>query len=304
MKNRDEEISKGNGNEKGIGKENVIDDTIKNLVKSKYGKIARDEKYSCCSPSCCGTSTPLEGISDIVKKYSKDMGYSKEDLDSIPQKAILGLGCGNPVAIASLKEGETVLDLGSGAGIDCFLASKKVGKNGRVIGVDMTPEMVERANKNAKESNIDNVEFRYGEIENLPVTDDSVDVIISNCVINLSPDKDRVFKEAMRVLKPGGRMIVSDIVTLRELPEVIRKSIDLYVGCVSGALLKDEYIEKIRNAGFERIEVIGEALFSPELLLNDPVINQIAREEALGLKELKDIVKSVISIKIQAYKPE
>ena len=170
-------------------------------------------------------------------------------------------GCGNPTALADLKEGETVLDLGSGGGIDAFLAAKRVGVTGRVIGVDMTEEMIELANKNKKKMNAKNVEFRLGEIEDLPVEDGSVDVIMSNCVINLSPDKERVFREAYRVLKPGGRMMISDIVTKGELPADVRRDLELWAGCMAGALEESEYLQKIRNAGFREVEVVSKQDF-------------------------------------------
>jgi arsenite methyltransferase len=186
------------------------------------------------------------------------IGYSAEELQSIPEEARMGLGCGNPTALASLKEGEVVLDLGAGGGIDCFLASVAVGKTGRVIGVDMTPEMLHRARENARNGSYDNVEFRLGEIENLPVADGTVDVVISNCVINLSPDKARVFNEAYRVLKPGGRVMVSDMVLTRELPENVRNSLAAYAGCVAGASLKEDYLATITKAGFEDVEVVSE----------------------------------------------
>jgi ubiquinone/menaquinone biosynthesis C-methylase UbiE len=186
------------------------------------------------------------------------VGYAEGQLGAIPEGANLGLGCGNPTALASLKEGEAVLDLGSGGGIDCFLASNAVGPEGRVIGVDMTPEMISRARENARRGSYGNVDFRLGEIENLPVGDSSVDAVISNCVINLSPDKGRVFAEAYRALKPGGRMMVSDIVLTRELPEEIMNSVAAYAGCVAGASKKAEYLAKVKAAGFEDVEIVSE----------------------------------------------
>jgi ubiquinone/menaquinone biosynthesis C-methylase UbiE len=181
----------------------------------------------------------------------------------------MGLGCGNPVALASLEEGETVLDLGSGGGIDVFLAAKKVGPNGKVIGVDMTKEMVDKATATAEKYDYENVEFRLGEIENLPVESDSLDAVISNCVINLSPDKEKVFKEAHRVLKPGGRIMISDLVTEGELPEEIKKSFDAWAGCVAGALEKGQYLDIIRQVGFKDVRIVSESAYdidvSPEL---------------------------------------
>ena len=179
----------------------------------------------------------------------------------MPEDAFMGLGCGNPTALADLKEGETVLDLGSGGGIDVFLAAVKVGLSGKAIGVDMTPKMVELATRNAQAGGFANVEFRLGEIEDLPVEDNSVDAIISNCVINLSPDKLRVFKEAYRVLKPGGRIMVSDIVTDGELPEEVRQDPEAWAGCIAGAMDRGDYLEAIRRAGFERVEVVGEQAY-------------------------------------------
>ncbi len=216
---------------------------IKKHVKRRYANIA---KTGCgCS---CSNATAAE--------ISKAIGYSDEDMRDIPD-ANMGLGCGNPTALGEIREGDTVLDLGSGAGIDCFLAAKKTGAAGKVIGVDMTEEMVKKATDNARKYGFSNIEFRLGEIENLPLEDDSVDVIISNCVINLSPDKDRVFSEAFRVLRKGGRMFVSDIVLLEELPEDQKGDMELLTGCVSGALLRDEYIAKIKAAGLS-VRIIKE----------------------------------------------
>jgi len=210
-------------------------DKIKKIVRAGYAK-ALSQRNSCCSSSlCCGGVTQVENI-------SKKVGYSDSELNAVPEGANLGFGCGNPVALASLKEGDIVLDLGSGAGLDAFLSAQRVGKTGRVFGVDMTPEMVAKAQENAKKGNYANVEFRLGEIENLPVEDTSIDVIISNCVINLSPDKETVFKEAFRVLKTGGRLMVSDLVLAKELPKEIKDSVDAYVGCLAGAIKKAEYL--------------------------------------------------------------
>ncbi len=221
---------------------------VKKFVKDRYGKIASQKDSSC---SCCG-SPP-----DLVEQ-AKAMGYSEEDIKSIPEDAVMGLGCGNPTALAELKEGETVLDLGSGGGLDVFLAAKRVGEEGTVIGVDMTPEMIEKAKENARKADCQNVEFRLGEIENLPVEDNSVDIIISNCVINLSPDKLATFKEAFRVLKPDGRILISDLVTEGELPEEIKRSFDAWAECIAGALEKQEYLDTIKKAGFRDVEIVAQ----------------------------------------------
>ena len=270
---------------------------IGKAIRERYGNIAK-QSSSCCSSakSCCGST-------DSVQSISRSIGYTEEELNAVPEGANLGLGCGNPIALVSLKEGETVLDLGSGAGFDCFLAAREVGKTGKVIGVDMTAEMLERARQNARKGDFGNVEFRLGEIENLPVGDNQVDIIISNCVINLSPNKRRVFQEAFRVLRPGGRLMVSDIVLLKDLPEEIKNSVAAYVGCVAGATTKEDYLETIRGAGFWETKVLGEAAFSVELLANDPTAVEIAKNLKLSPERARDLASSVISIKISAIKP-
>lgn len=226
---------------------------IKKFIKDRYSKIASQEEKSCCSCSCGP---------NLVIEQAKSAGYSLEDLKSIPEDAVFGLGCGNPTALAELKEGETVLDLGSGGGIDVFLAANKVGRSGKVIGVDMTEEMVATATKNAKEGKYENVEFKLGEIEILPIKDDSIDVIISNCVINLTPNKLTAYKEAFRVLKNGGRILVSDIVTEGELPEEIKSSFQAWSECIAGALEKHEYLNTIKRAGFNDIEIVEQHYFT------------------------------------------
>lgn len=232
---------------------------IKKNVREAYGKIAREGGSCGCSPSsCCGTASSCCGGSETAESTSKLVGYTDAELAAIPEGADLGLGCGNPVALASLNEGEVVLDLGSGPGMDCFLAASRVGKTGRVIGVDMTPDMLDRARQNATRGDYSNVEFRLGEIENLPVADNSVHVVISNCVINLCPDKIRVFSEIYRVLRPGGRLMVSDIVLEKELPENLKNSIEAYAGCIAGAALKGDYLQVIHTAGFLDVKVVGD----------------------------------------------
>jgi arsenite methyltransferase len=225
---------------------------IKEVVRGRYAQIAKQDQQSCC-PSCgCGASSWLQ---------AKAVGYSGQELEHIPEESVMGLGCGNPTAIAELKAGEVVLDLGSGAGVDVFLAANKVGPTGRVIGVDMTEEMVEKATSIAREHGYRNVEFRLGEIEKMPVEDESVDAIISNCVINLSPDKSKVFREAHRVLKRGGRLTVSDIVSEGALPDDIRSDPNAWAGCIAGALERQEYLRKIKKAGFEDAQVLSSKEF-------------------------------------------
>jgi len=274
----------------------VEDKEIKKAVREGYAKIAKDDN-PCCAPvsSCCGNA-------DLAQSVSRQMGYSEEELKAVPDGANLGLGCGNPVALASLRKGETVLDLGSGAGFDCFLAADKVGKAGKVVGVDMTPEMIEKARENAKKSNYQNVEFRLGEIENLPVDDNSIDVVISNCVINLVPDKKRAFTEAFRVLKPGGRLMVSDLVLLKELPDFIMNSIEAYIGCISGALMKDEYIGAIKSAGFQEVNIIDEASFPIEWITDDPAAKAALENLEIPEEKVEEVANSVLSIKVCAVK--
>ncbi len=273
------------------------DNEIKKAVRERYAKVAGSD----CSCGCCGDTSAWPSA-DTAIDYSKQIGYSEAEMSSVPDGANLGLGCGNPVALASLKEGEVVLDLGSGPGFDCFLAAARVGKSGKVIGVDMTPEMLLKARENKARGEYENVEFRLGEIENLPVADSSVDVIISNCVINLSPHKDQVFKEAYRVLKPGGRLMVSDIVLLAELPEKIKASVAAYVGCVAGASLKQEYLDEIRSAGFEEVKVVGETSFPTDFSLGEAIAKSMKRDSEVGKPELIKLRDSVQSIKVQAYK--
>ncbi len=266
---------------------------IKKAVRDGYARVA-NQGSSCCSSMCCGTAKP--------KETSKKVGYTEEELQAVPSGSNLGLGCGNPTALASIKEGETVLDLGSGAGFDCFLASNKVGPKGKVIGVDMTPEMVARARANAAKGGYKNIEFRQGEIEKLPVEDNTIDVIISNCVINLVPDKEKAFKEAFRVLKPGGRLMVSDIVLLKELPEFVKDSIEAYIGCVSGALMKDNYLSAMRSAGFQDVNVVDESVFALDCVSSDPIGQSILKSLDISAGQIKKIENSIASIKVGGTK--
>jgi arsenite methyltransferase len=270
---------------------------VRKAVRQGYAQVAKSGS-SCCAPqSSCGCS------SNVATDISKKIGYSDQDIESVPDGANLGLGCGNPVALASLKQGEVVLDLGAGAGFDCFLAANKVGKTGKVIGVDMTPEMVEKARENARRGGYENVEFRLGEIENLPTADNYVDVIISNCVVNLSPEKDRVFREAFRVLKPGGRLMVSDMVLLNELPDSIKKSVAAYIGCVAGASKKDDYLKNIKTAGFKEVTVVDETSFPNSIGVKDPVLESLVNDFGISKTDLKKLGSSIKSIKVHAVKP-
>jgi arsenite methyltransferase len=272
-------------------------DEVKRAVREGYAKVAKGTG-SCCGPasSCCGGAPTAEDV-------SRRVGYSDEEMAAAPEGANLGLGCGNPVALASLNEGEVVLDLGSGAGFDCFLAAKRVGSRGRVIGVDMTPEMLEKARENARKAGAANVEFRLGEIENLPLADNSVDAVISNCVINLAPDKPRVFAEAFRALKPGGRLMVSDLVLTEPLPKAVQESVAAYVGCLAGASLKTDYLRAIEQAGFESVAVASEQSFPVDLMQNDPTAQAVVKDLKVTREEVVRIAGTVVSVKVSARKP-
>ena len=269
---------------------------IREMVRKGYAKVA-EGGCGCCgpSPSCCGGA-------DTAEKISGKIGYSAGEMGAVPDGANLGLGCGNPLAHATIRNGEVVLDLGSGAGFDCFLAARRVGKTGRVIGVDMTHEMIARARQNAKKAGITNVEFRLGEIESLPVTDSAVDLIISNCVINLSPDKSRVFREAYRVLKPGGLLMVSDIVLTRELPEAVRTSVEAYASCIAGASLKDTYLDLIRKAHFSDVAILEETQVLSDLAEVDPLLKAGFDSFSPSKDDYAQIAKSVKSVKVKAVK--
>lgn len=267
-----------------------VDNKIKEIVKDKYGKIA--------AGSGCGCGSGCRPMpDDTVDDISKGLGYSDADLAAVPEGANLGLGCGNPLAFSALKEGDVVLDLGSGAGFDSFLAARKVGKTGKVIGVDMTPEMIAKATANAKAGNFDNVEFLLGDIEALPLPDNSVDVAISNCVINLVPDKEKVFRELYRVLRPGGRFMVSDLVLLKALPERVRTSVEAYVGCVAGAILKDEYLAIIHSAGFEDVRIVDESHAAVQV--EDQQGHQLTEQDD---PRIEDLMHSIASIKVHGAK--
>jgi ubiquinone/menaquinone biosynthesis C-methylase UbiE len=233
---------------------------VTRAVRNRYARVATDSG-TCCEPSCCAdVGTPDE--------VSRSLGYTEEQLAALPAEANLGLGCGNPTAIAELTAGQTVLDLGSGAGIDCFLASQQVGHTGRVIGVDMTPEMLERARKTAAEGGYSNVEFRLGEIEHLPVADESVDVIISNCVLNLSARKAQVLAEAYRVLRPGGRLVVSDMVSEEPVPALLSGNLDAVAACLP--TFRQTYLQQFRDAGFNDVRITAETPYPTGYILDDP----------------------------------
>ncbi|NPE30259.1 arsenite methyltransferase [Methanococcoides sp. SA1] len=273
---------------------------IKKMVKQGYAEVPKTES------TCCSTTSPCCSLSGLAEEISKNIGYSEKELDEIPEGANLGLGCGNPTALASLKLGETVLDLGSGAGFDCFLAAARVGKEGKVIGVDMTPEMIEKARENASSGGYANVEFKLGDIEEIPVADASIDVVISNCVINLAPSKDKVFREIFRVLKNGGRFIISDMVLLKTIPDKIKQSAEAYIGCLSGAMLKNDYLDTIKNLGFEDVEIIEETNYPFDLIVAMVSADEMAtilKDLDLSMEEVKEIAESVISIEVRGIKP-
>jgi arsenite methyltransferase len=258
-------------------------DEIKDAVRELYAEIARQQTPSCCAPRSEESSSCCSSCAGEVSRAQRL--YSREELESIAAD-IPSLGCGNPIALSELQAGEVVLDLGSGGGLDCFLAARRVGPEGKVIGLDMTPDMIKLARANAEKLSVENAEFRLGEMEHMPIESDSVDVVISNCVINLSPDKDAVFREVYRVLKPGGRLCVSDIVTRGEMPASVRGSLEQWAGCVAGALDEGEYLGKIQAAGFVHLER-EEAKLDPY------------KEEA-ALK----VDAPIASISVKAFKPE
>ena len=275
-------------------------DQIHDLVREHYAERIKSNA-SCCGPSnsvssCCG---PSDSSSSCC---STDSGlYPADLLATLPEgESTISYGCGDPITLASLQPGQTVLDLGSGAGLDCFFAAKKVGETGHVIGVDMTPEMIERAQSSAKRLNLSNVEFRQGYLEELPVEAGTVDVIISNCVINLSPDKSKVFAEAFRVLKPGGRLAVSDIVTDGPLPDAIKKSLSAWAGCVAGAVEAEEYIGMMKSVGFTDISIVP-VYFDQQTL--DSALTDMKDVIELETLSRDDVYKAVYSAKITAYKP-
>ncbi len=269
-------------------------------VRKRYAEIAKTGS-SCCGPSCGPENEARDP--ERAMTLSQAMGYSSEELENVPEGANLGLGCGNPVALASLKKGQTVLDLGSGAGFDSFLAAAQVGASGKIIGVDMTAEMIDRAQHNAEKGGYENVEFRLGKIEHLPLADQTVDVVLSNCVINLSPDKEQVFKEAFRALKPGGRLMVSDIVLLKPLPGFIKASIEAYVACLAGAATREDYLRAIQAAGFSDVEIVEETSVPVDLVINDPLTRKLVKGLEISSKSVRGVIESIRSIRVSALKP-
>jgi ubiquinone/menaquinone biosynthesis C-methylase UbiE len=269
---------------------------IRRAVRDGYALIAKRATSYYASRRCCGCSDDLEEI-------TRRLGYTEEEIQAAPPESNLGLGCGNPVALASLKDGEVVLDMGAGAGFDCFLASTRVGPHGKVIGVDMTTEMVERARANAKKGGYTNIDFRQGDLENMPVADNYVDVVISNCVINLVPNKRLAFREAFRTLKPGGRLAVSDVVLKKELPEFVQRSNEAYIGCLAGAILEEEYLKIIKSMGFQEVKVVEESAFPIESLVCETSGPGIMERPQISAEQLREVADSVYSIKVSAIKP-
>ena len=264
---------------------------LKATVRRAYGKIASEADASCCNGGC--------GSAQI----SERIGYSTEELTGLPDGADLGLGCGNPVALASLREGDAVLDLGSGAGIDCFLAAQAVGPSGRVIGVDLSPEMIDRARANAASAGYTNVEFRLGDLESLPVDDDSVDLVISNCVITLVPNRTQVYREALRVLKPGGRLSVSDMIQTVPLPDALLDTKAAKVGCLSAAMTTESYLASLSEAGFAGVCVESEIPYPPDLGLEERLIEGLRDEQGVPEEAVRAAARSLVSIAVTAVKP-
>lgn len=267
---------------------------VKKAVRERYARAAT-ESTGCCEPSCCGG-----GSAETAGGISNAIGYTREELAGLPADADLGLGCGNPTAIASLAAGQTVLDLGSGAGIDCFLAAKQVGPTGRVIGVDMTPEMIDRSRTNAERGGYSNVEFRLGEIEALPVADASVDVIVSNCVLNLSTDKGRALAEAFRVLKPGGRVVVSDMVSDRPVPEALQNDLDAVAGCLP--TLRETYLQEFRDAGFADVRITSEKPYPTSYVLEEGGVQSFLADHPEAGGELERFAGSIFGAHFEATK--
>jgi ubiquinone/menaquinone biosynthesis C-methylase UbiE len=278
---------------------------LKQAVRDRYARAA--EGAGCCEPSCCGADTTSEPTSQATSQstskadeISQSVGYSEGELADVPDDANLGLSCGNPTAIASLEEGQTVLDLGSGAGIDCFLAATQVGPSGKVIGVDMTHEMIDKARQNASNGGYSNVEFRLGEIEALPVADETVDVIISNCVLNLSPHEDKVLAEAWRVLKRGGRVVVSDMVSEVPVPDVLAGNVQAIAACLP--TFRDDYLQQFRDAGFEDVRITSEKPYPAQFILGDPGVQEYIDGHPDHTAQLTEFANSIAGAHFEATK--
>lgn len=271
-------------------------DEVRKAVRDRYGSIARGGGAGCC----CGSGPEVKEVDKGTATISRTIGYDTTQLAVAPPESDLGLGCGNPTALANLKEGETVLDLGSGGGLDCFLASQQVGPSGMVIGVDMTPDMLARARRAAETGGYKNVEFRLGEIEALPVPDNSVDAVISNCVLNLSPARPRVFREIMRVLKPGGRVMISDLVSHLPTPSFLLESTDALVGCLP--VQEDQYLGDLREAGLVDVAIVEEHPYPKELLTTDPTVQAYLKEHPQRREEILSFIGTIRSGMIQGFK--
>lgn len=273
--------------------------SVKKSVVDSYGKLAKatsgnlfTKLFACCNPT------------DLANEVGEKIGYSKEEIHSVPEGANLGVGCGNPSALAKIKQGQTVVDLGSGAGFDAFLAAPLVAGKGKIIGIDLSDDMLALAQKNAIKGGYENVEFIKGDIEQLPLQSEIADHIISNCVINLSLNKGAVYQEAFRVLKPGGRLSISDIVLEKELPDFVKNSLAGHIACVSGAEKLDDYLQYVKDAGFKDVKIETKTTFPLELMLTDPQVKRIAKEMNFNLnsEEAKDIASRVTSISLSAIK--
>lgn len=274
------------------------DDEVRRAVRDRYGSIARDGIAA--AGCCCASESTAKDVGNLVT-ISQTVGYTDGQMAAVPRGSNLGLGCGNPVALARLKKGEVVLDLGSGAGFDCFLASKEVGPEGKVIGVDMTPDMVDRARRAARAGGYENVEFRLGEIEALPVADVSVDTVISNCVLNLSPARERVFREIMRILKPGGRVMISDLLSVHPTPAFLLENTSALVGCLP--VQEDEYLGQMRAVGLERVEIVEERSYPNDLLTAAPAVQEYLRAHPERKEEVMAFISSIRSGMVQGVKP-
>lgn len=270
-----------------------MEEKIREEVKKRYGKIAINQS-ACCTSSCCSATQ---------EELAYKVGYSMDDIAQVPEGANLGLGCGSPLTFSAISEGDVVVDLGSGAGFDAFLAAKKVGEKGFVYGIDMTDEMVEKSRENARKGNFKNVSFLKGIIEEIPLPDETADLVISNCVINLSPQKERVFRESFRILKKGGSLTVSDIVLRKKLPRLVLENKELYSSCISGAVLKENYIQMIEEAGFKEIKILSEKYFPFDLCLNELKDERIIEWITNNRKEAEEVSNSLLSVTIIAKKP-